>query len=101
MLLAANRRQGNYFAGHAVLDQRTWRLSGNLDIFTDADEEIPDIVKVDLASLEAAGFDVRVDLEVSGCTEATVRNGRDETLIQWMGETKDGSIRFRTIPIGG
>lgn len=88
-LLAANRRQGNYFAGGAVLNQRTWRLSDDLDIFTNADEEIPDIVKADLASLDAAGFDVRIDLEVYGCAEATVRNGPDETLIQWMSETKD------------
>lgn len=31
-LLSANRRQGNYFAGGAVLNRRTWHLSDDLDI---------------------------------------------------------------------
>ena len=90
-LLAKNRSAETYFAGGAVLNARTWRVSEDLDIFTDTDEIIPDIVQRDIAALKQAGFQVIIDLEIYGCTEATVRQDGGETQIQWMSET---SSRF-------
>lgn len=88
-LLASNRSRSNDFAGGAVLNKGSWRLSDDPDIFTDTDEEIPDSVKRDLGILRAAGFEVVIDLEIYGCTEVTVRKGNRETIIQWMSETRD------------
>ena len=88
-LLASNRSRSNYFAGGAVLNMGSWRLSDDLDIFTDTDEEIPDSVERDIRTLKAAGFEVVIDLEIYGCTEVTIRKGGRETIIQWMSETKD------------
>jgi hypothetical protein len=72
-----------------MLNMDNWRLSDDLDIFTDTDEEIPDSVKRDIQTLEVAGFEVVIDLEIYGCNEATIRKNKRETIIQWMTETKD------------
>lgn len=93
-LLASNRSRSNYFAGGAVLNKGSWRLSDDLDIFTDTDEEIPDSVERDIDILRVAGFEVVIDLEIYGCTEVTVRKGNKETIIQWMSET-----RYRFFPL--
>lgn len=88
-LLASNRSQSNYFAGEAMLNVDSWRVSDDLDIFTDTDEEIPASVKRDIQTLRVAGFEAVIDLEIYGCTEATIRKGGRETIIQWMSETRN------------
>lgn len=87
-IMAKNRSDESYFAGGSVLNQTTFRQSDDLDIFTNSDEAIPDIVKIDISSLRAAGFDVSVDLEIYGCTDATVRLNGAATQVQWMSESR-------------
>ncbi|ABA81599.1 hypothetical protein GQF56_21370 [Rhodobacter sphaeroides] len=84
-IMASNRSAESYFAGGAVLNQHTSRQSDDL---TDTDEMIPDIVQRDVRSLEDAGYEVTIDLEIYGCTDATVRGGGAATQIQWMSETR-------------
>jgi hypothetical protein len=100
-LLAKNRSAENYFAGGAVLNARTWRVSEDLDIFTDRDEIIPDIVQRDIAALKQARFQVVIDLEIYGCTEATVRKSGEVTQIQWMSESSSRFFPLQADPDWG
>jgi len=71
--MAVNRSEESYFAGGAVLNEHTVRLSDDLDVFTDADGIIPDVVDLDVSALRRDGLKVTVDLEIHGCpVEATV-----------------------------
>ena len=63
-VMAVNRSDRTYFAGGAVLNEDTVSMSDDLDIFTDTDEMIPDVVEKDVAALRAAGFEVSIDLEI-------------------------------------
>lgn len=86
--LARNRSETSYMAGGVVLNRDWPRVSDDLDIFHDTDEEIVDAARRDIDSLRAEGFRVEVDVEIYGCVEARVSRGGDSTLIQWTSETK-------------
>ncbi|WP_246697314.1 nucleotidyl transferase AbiEii/AbiGii toxin family protein [Rhizobium sp. G21] len=64
------------------------RLSDDIDIFHDADEEIDTAAQIDIATLRAAGFVVTIDVRVYGCVEASVMRTPEATLIQWMSESR-------------
>lgn len=100
-IMAANRTETSYFAGGAVLNERTVRLSDDLDVFTDTDEIIPDIAALDMKALQEAGFDVTINLEIHGCTEATVRDGERETVVQWMSESRMRFFPLQPDPLWG
>jgi len=87
-VMAKNRSEHSYFAGGAVLNKDTSRQSDDLDIFMDNDEIIPDIVQRDIKALRLAGFKVTIDLEIYGCTDASVRDGDQVTQVQWMSESR-------------
>jgi hypothetical protein len=90
-VIAANRSETSYMAGGAVLNKDWFRLSDDLDIFHDTDEEIVDSARADIATLKAAGFDVHIDVLIYGVVECTVSRNGSATMLQWMSETK---IRF-------
>ena len=87
-IMARNRSESSYFAGGAVLNENTERLSDDLDLFNDTEEMIADVVVHDINALEKAGFDVVVDIEIPGCTEVTVSHAEQTTQVQWMAESR-------------
>ncbi len=88
-IMAANRSEESYFAGGAVLNEHTERVSDDLDVFHDTEEAMDDICRKDMQALEAAGLDVIVVIDVWGCIEARVRDeARRETVVQWMPESR-------------
>ncbi|KKB12087.1 hypothetical protein VE25_09125 [Devosia geojensis] len=90
-VIAANRSETSYMAGGAVLNKDWFRVSDDLDIFHDTDEEIVDSARADITALKAAGFDVHIDVLIYGVVECTVSRNGSATMLQWMSETK---IRF-------
>jgi hypothetical protein len=86
--LSRNRSETSYLAGGLMLNKNWQRDSDDIDIFHDTDEEVTEAAKADLAALEAAGYKTRVDFIIYGCVDATVSDGRSETVIQWFAETK-------------
>ncbi len=87
--LAANRSDTSYVAGGLVLNKDWPRLSDDVDIFHDTDEEIGDTADRDIEVLREAGYRVHVEVEIYGCVEATVFKGDEGTVIQWMSETRN------------
>ncbi|MXX88700.1 MAG: hypothetical protein F4213_03250 [Boseongicola sp. SB0677_bin_26] len=77
-IMAANRSEKGYFAGGAVLNENTERLSDDLDVFQDTEDVIEDICRQDIQLLENDGLDVFVDIDVRGCIDARVRTHRKE-----------------------
>lgn len=87
--LARNRSEASYVAGGVALNRDWPRLSDDIDIFHDTDEQIVAEAERDIASLRAAGFELIVDIRIYGCVEARVRrSGTSETIIQWLSETR-------------
>ena len=88
-LMAANRSEESYFAGGAVLNENTERVSDDLDIFHDDERAIDTLCRKDIQALDDDGLDVFVGIEALGCIEVRIRDEfRRETLIQWMSETR-------------
>jgi hypothetical protein len=73
--IAENRSDTSYVAGGLVLNMHWPRMSDDIDIFHDTDEEIVVSAKTDIAKLEADGFSVAIDVNVYGCVEASVTRG--------------------------
>ncbi len=86
--IAKNRSQSSYVAGGTVLNKNWTRMSDDIDIFHDTDEEIGASADRDIETLKADGFDVRIVVDVYGCVEAEISKGVESTIIQWMSETK-------------
>lgn len=93
-IIAANRSESSYMAGGAVLNRDWFRLSDDLDIFHDTDEEIVATAKADIVALEGAGFKVTTDVLIYGVVECTVSRAGQDTMLQWMSET-----RYRYFPL--
>jgi hypothetical protein len=74
-----------------MLNKNWQRRSDDIDIFHDTDEEVTGAAKADLAILDAAGYKTHTDVIVYGCVDATISDGKSETIIQWFAETK---LRF-------
>ena len=86
--LAKNRSETSYLAGGLILNKNWPRRSDDIDIFHDADEEVTGAAQADLAVLDAAGYKTHTDFIVYGCVDATVSDGKSETVIQWFAETR-------------
>jgi hypothetical protein len=87
-LLAGNRSESSYLAGGLILNKDWPRRSDDIDIFHDADEEVTEAAKRDIATLGAANYKVHRDFIIYGCVEATVFDESESTIIQWFAETK-------------
>ncbi len=94
--IAKLREEGNYLAGGAVLNQRTDRVSDDLDVFLDDERAVLAVAKRDIEELRAAGFAVVADMMMLGFAEATVKaaSENEETKIQWMSESA-----YRFLPL--
>jgi hypothetical protein len=86
--LAKNRSETSYLAGGLMLNKNWQRRSDDIDIFHDTDEEVTGAAEADLVILDAAGYRTHKDVVVYGCVDATVSDGKSETIIQWFAETK-------------
>ncbi|CAH0343116.1 nucleotidyl transferase AbiEii/AbiGii toxin family protein [Rhizobium sp. CECT 9324] len=86
--IAGNRSDSSYVAGGLVLNMDWARLSDDIDIFHDTDEEIGTSAETDIAKLKAEGFKVSIEVNAYGCIEASVIRGGERTLVQWMSETR-------------
>src|SRR5262249_38205945 len=86
--LARNRSETSYLAGGLILNKSWPRRSDDIDIFHDTDEEVTGAAESDLAVLDAAGYETHTDFIIYGCVDATVSDGKSETIIQWFAETK-------------
>jgi len=86
--IAGNRSDSSYLAGGLVLNMDWPRLSDDIDIFHDTDEEIGRSAENDIAKLKAEGFKVSIEVNAYGCIEASVIRGGERTLVQWMSETR-------------
>lgn len=86
--IAKNRSESSYLAGGVVLNRDWPRLSDDIDIFHDTDEEIGGFAERDIATLRADGFSVSIDVFIYGCVEASVFRDKESTLIQWMSESR-------------
>ena len=94
-LLADNRvRSGeSYVAGGVALNEalRAPRLSRDIDLFHDREEALAASWAADRASLEDAGYELRILRERPGLVEAQVCRGNDSVLVQW---SRDSAYRF-------
>jgi hypothetical protein len=86
--LAKNRSATSYLAGGLMLNKTWQRRSDDIDIFHDTDEEVTEAAKADIALLDAAGYQAHTDIMIYGCVDATISDGKSETIIQWFAETK-------------
>src|SRR6266567_7546514 len=86
--LAKNRAEKNYLAGGLMFNKNWQRRSDDIAIFHDTDEEVTGAAKADLAILDAAGYKTHTDFIIYGCVDATISDGKFETIIQWFAETK-------------
>ena len=86
--LAKNRSETSYLAGGLMLNKNWQRRSDDIDIFHDTDEQVAEAARADLAILDAAGYQTHMDVLVYGCADATISDGKSETIIQWFSETK-------------
>lgn len=94
-LLAEQRiRSGeSYVAGGVALNELLGgpRLSRDIDLFHDTEEAVEASWGADRASLEGAGYSVRVIRERPGFIEAEVSRGKDAVLMEW---ARDSAYRF-------
>jgi hypothetical protein len=86
--LAKNRSETSYLAGGLMLNKNWQRRSDDIDIFHDTDEEVTGTAQADIATLDAAGYKTHKDFVVYGCVDATISDGKSETIIQWFAETR-------------
>jgi len=86
--IAKNRSETSYVAGGLVLNMNWPRLSDDIDIFQDTDEEIGRTADRDMETLKGAGFRISIEVNVYGCVEAEVSKAHENTLIQWMSESR-------------
>ncbi|SEI19206.1 hypothetical protein SAMN05216228_10456 [Rhizobium tibeticum] len=86
--IAGNRSDTSYIAGGLVLNMDWPRMSDDIDIFHDTDEEIGSAADADIEKLRADGFIVSVEINIYGCVEASVVRGGEHTIVQWMSETR-------------
>ncbi len=86
--IAKNRSETSYMAGGVVLNMDWSRMSDDMDIFHDTDEEIVASADLDIATLRQDGFRVDVEIRQYGIVESKVSMAANSTLIQWMSETR-------------
>jgi hypothetical protein len=81
------RDEKSYVAGAAALNANRPRISDDIDIFHDVEREVVATARRDIAALRGAKFSVHELLMQYGLAEVVVKQGGEETTIQWMEET--------------
>jgi hypothetical protein len=94
-VLAVRRRAAgdSYVAGGVALNEalRAHRLSRDLDLFHDSTEAVARAWDADRRTLETHGFRVITLRERPGFVEATVAQGGETLLVEWL---RDSAFRF-------
>ena len=92
-LLARSRDSESYLAGGSALHlaPTSSRFSDDIDFFHDSAEAVAEAFERDRATLEAAGYPVRIVLSQPGHMRAVVEAGDDRTRVDW---AHDSAWRF-------
>jgi hypothetical protein len=92
-LIAANRNPDSFLGGATVLHQHpdSPRSSRDVDLFHDTTESLAQASERDLATLQAAGYEVEVSKAQETFRRALVRRGTLVTRIEWV---FDSAFRF-------
>lgn len=87
--LAANRTEDSHAAGAAPMlaDPRTRRYSADLDYFQDTPERVATAYAVDRATLDAAGYDLTLEVSQPGYIRAVVHQDGERTKVEWAYDT--------------
>lgn len=101
--LAAAPTDERYLAGGAALhfEPNSVRYSDDLDFFHDSEARVASAFAADRARLEAAGFQIEIELSLPGFLRAVVRRGEGATRVDW---AHDSAWRFMPLvrdPLGG
>jgi len=91
--LARSPASGRYLAGGAAMHfaPTSARYSDDLDFFADSEARVASAFGEDRATLEGAGYEVRVELSLPGFVRAQVVLGAESTRVDW---AHDSSWRF-------
>jgi hypothetical protein len=90
-VIARNRNPESYVAGASVLQRDGMRLSNDIDIFQDREDRVKAAADHDVATLEAAGFNIRWVRREGTFFRAMAGDETDETRLEWV---LDSDFRF-------
>ena len=94
-IIAANRIASgeSYVAGGTALNEalKASRLSQDIDIFHDELQSLATSYTMDIAALEAAGYECDLIVNRLSFIECRVRNGSDAVILEWL---QDSAFRF-------
>jgi hypothetical protein len=90
-LLAVHRDPESYVAGSSFLTRQGARISGDIDIFHDREERVGAAAEQDVATLEAAGLEVRWQRREPLFYQALVNCAGESTKLEWV---VDSDFRF-------
>ncbi len=95
-VIAASRDEESHLAGGAALnlEPNTKRYSNDLDYFHDSVERVAEAFEADRHLLDAAGFDIEVEMRQPGYVRALVSRGGESTKVEW---AHDSAWRFMPV----
>ncbi len=90
-LLARHRNPESYVAGSTPLNRERPRISEDVDIFHDREEQVARAAEEDTATLRAEGFDIVWIRREPAIQMAEIRSGNESTHLEWVA---DSDYRF-------
>ncbi|MHB1328951.1 MAG: nucleotidyl transferase AbiEii/AbiGii toxin family protein [Gemmatimonadales bacterium] len=102
-VLATGRQPERYLAGGAAIhfSPNSTRYSDDLDFFHDSEARVAATFAADRAVLEAAGFEVEVEISQPGLIRSTVRLDGVSTKVDWAHDTAWRFMPLVTDELGG
>ncbi len=101
--LAAAPSEGRYLAGGAAMHfaPHSLRYSDDLDFFHDSEQRVAATFASDRAHLDAAGYEVAVELSLPGFVRAIVRRAAQSTRVDWAHDSAWRFMPLQHAPFGG
>ncbi len=101
--LATAPSEGRYLAGGAAMhfSPHSIRYSDDLDFFHDSEQRVATTFASDRAHLEAAGYDVAVEVSLPGFVRAIVRRTDGATRVDWAHDSAWRFMPLQPAPMGG
>ena len=90
-LIAVKRDPESFVAGGVPINRTGPRYSADIDIFHDRQDRVAEVALTDAKTLTDAGFDVVWLRQQPATYGATIRQGSDETKLEWVA---DSDYRF-------